>query len=125
MRRLKEISLALIALILVAEFFLSHIWPAYYLKIYTPEYLDSAVACSQAMVSSQQAKSAPDILDSDLKQRLIQASRVELTKCHKLNILRNKLLSNGVKEVDLKLIDLAALENKNIPFQFFVGKFEK
>ena len=112
-------------MVLVAEFFLSHIWPAYYLKIHTPEYLDSAIACSQAMMSSQQAKSVPNNLDPDLKQRLIQASQVGLTKCHKLSILRNKLLSNGVKEVDLKLIDLAALESKNVPFQLFVGKYEK
>jgi hypothetical protein len=125
MKYLKETAIVFIALVLVADFFLSYIWPAVYLKANSREYLISSTACSKALMSSKKAKGNPETFDSDLKSRLLEASQIELINCHKLSILKNKLLSNGVKKVDLKLLDLAALEDKNISLDQIVDRYEK
>lgn len=120
MKHIKEFSLLIIALVLVSEFFISHIWPTIYLQVYHQDYYDSSVACAKAMVSFQEAEEAPSNLDFSVRQRLLLASQVELAQCHEHELLKRKALSNGVDQADLDVIDLKALENENVPLRSFV-----
>lgn len=120
MKYLKEISLLIIALVLASDFFISHVWPAIYLRIHRQDYYDSSVACAKAMVSFQEAEMAPSDLDFSVRQRLFLASQIELAQCHEHDLLKRKALSNGVDKAELEIIYLQALENENVPLRFFV-----
>lgn len=120
MKYIKEISLLLIAVVLASDFFISHIWPIIYLRVYHQDYYDSSVACAKAMVSFQEAEEAPSNLDFSVRQRLFLASQIELAQCHEHELLKKKALSNGVDQADLDVIDLKALENENVPLRSFV-----
>ena len=120
-----SLSLLVIAIVLVAQFILSHIWPALYSQVHYREYSDSVVACTKAIVSFREAMESPDDLKRYLKDRLLLASQVELADCHKKDLLRNKLLSNGVAEVDVQLMDLEALEDEDVPLASFVERYRK
>ncbi|MCB0406957.1 MAG: hypothetical protein KDD34_02070, partial [Bdellovibrionales bacterium] len=78
MNYLKAISLLVIAVVLTANFILSHIWPSLYLNVHYEEYFDSIVTCAKAKASFREAKNAPSDLDPYFKHRLLLTSQVEL-----------------------------------------------
>ena len=125
MSRAKEISLILIATVLVAEFALTHLWPAIYFQPMHQEYYDSVVACQKAKESFQRTQEIPNNLDRHLKHKLLLASKVELSSCNESELLKNKLASNGVELSKLKVIYLEALEHKDISLSSLVAPYEK
>jgi hypothetical protein len=125
MSRAKEISLILIATVLVAEFALTHLWPAIYFQSMHQEYYDSVVACQKAKESFQRTQEIPNNLDRHLKHKLLLASKVELSSCNESELLKNKLASNGVELSKLKVIYLEALEHKDISLSSLVAPYEK
>jgi hypothetical protein len=125
MDRVKEIALILIAAALVGEFSLSHLWPAVYFQSTKAGYYKSAVACHRANESFQNAKTTPENSDPILKRKLISASKVELSSCNDYEILKNKLISNGVDQSKLKVVHLEALKNKDLSLSTLVSFYEK
>ncbi len=125
MNRSKEISLILIATVLVAEFVLTHLWPAIYFQSMHQEYYDSVVACQKAKESFQRTQEVPNDLDWHLKHKLLLASKVELSSCNESELLKNKLISNGVELSNLKVLYLEALEHKDISLSSLVAPYEK
>ena len=125
MSRAKEISLILIAAVLVAEFTLTHLWPGIYFQSMYQEYYDSVVACQKAKESFQRTQEIPNDLARHLKRKLLLASKVELSSCNKSEILKNKLTSNGIELSKLKVIYLEALEHKDISLGSMVASYEE
>ncbi len=125
MSRAKEISLILIATVLVAEFTLKHLWPAIYFQSMYQEYYDSVVACQKAKESFQRTQEIPNDLTRNLKRKLLLASKVELSSCNESEILKNKLTSNGIELSKLKVVYLEALEHKDISLSSLVASYEE
>ena len=125
MSRAKEISLILIATVLVAEFTLTHLWPAIYFQSMYQEYYDSVVACQKAKESFQRTQEIPNDLARNLKGKLLLAAKVELSRCNKSEMLKNKLTSNGVELSKLKVVYLEALEHKDISLSSLVASYEE
>ena len=125
MSRAKEISLILIATVLVAEFTLTHLWPAIYFQSMYQEYYDSVVACQKAKESFQRTQEIPNDLARNLKRKLLLAAKVELSRCNKSEMLKNKLTSNGVELSKLNIIYLEALEHKDISLSSLVASYEQ
>jgi hypothetical protein len=125
MSRAKEISLILIATVLVAEFAFNYLWPAIYFQSRHQEYYDSVVACKKAKESFQRAQEIPNDLARHLKYKLLLASKVELSSCNESELLKYKLASNGVELSKLKVIYLEALEHKDISLSSLVSPYEK
>ena len=125
MSRAKEISLILIATVLVAEFTLTHLWPAIYFQSMYQEYYDSVVACQKAKESFQRTQEIPNDLARNLKGKLLLAAKVELSRCNKSEMLKNKLTSNGVELSKLKVVYLEALEHKDISLSSLVASYEQ
>jgi len=125
MSRAKEISLILIATVLVAEFTLTYLWPAIYFQSMYQEYYDSVVACQKAKESFQRTQEIPNDLTRNLKRKLLLASKVELSSCNESEILKNKLTSNGIELSKLKVIYLEALEHKDISLGSLVSSYEE
>ena len=125
MSRAKEISLILIATVLVAEFTLTHLWPAIYFQSMYQKYYDSVVACQKAKESFQRTQQIPNDLARNLKRKLLLAAKVELSRCNKSEMLKNKLTSNGVELSKLNIIYLEALEHKDISLSSLVASYEQ
>ena len=125
MSRAKEISLILIATVLVAEFTLTYLWPAIYFQSMYQEYYDSVVACQKAKESFQRTQEIPNDLTRNLKRKLLLASKVELSSCNESEILKNKLTSNGIELSKLKVVYLEALEHKDISLSSLVASYEE
>jgi hypothetical protein len=125
MDRAKGISLVLIAAVLVAEFTISHLWPAIYFKSMHRDYYDSVVACLKAKESFQKTQEIPNNIDPYLRNRLLLASKVELSSCNEYELLKNKLISNGVDQSKLRVIYLEALKHKDLSLSSLVSPYEK
>ena len=125
MARLKEISLICIAAVLFADFSLSHLWPKFYFEILHEDYYQSVVACQKAKEIFQKAKITPNNSDLNLKHRLLMASEVELSRCNENEILKNKLISNGVEKSKLMVVYLEALKHKDLSLNSLVSSYEK
>ena len=123
--RAQEYSLIVIAAVLVAEFTLSHLWPTIYFQSMHQDYYDSVVACLKAKESFQKTQEIPNNVDPYLRNRLLLASKVELASCNEYELLKNKLISNGVDQSKLKIIFLEALKHKDVSLSSLVDPYEK
>ena len=125
MRRAKEISLILIAAVLVVEFVLSYLWPVIYFQSNHQDYFNSIVACQKAKESFQKTKESPENSDPYLRKRLVLASKVELSSCNENELLKNNLINNGVGQSKLKVVYLKALQHKDLSLNSLVSPYEK
>jgi hypothetical protein len=120
MEHRKTIWLVLIAATLIYQYPGKDLWAYIYAAIHENEYRDLAVQCEITMhdwmVIEQKVKETPD---QQLQNRLAEAERA-MSVCHKHDVIRKKLLMNGVDEDRIRLIELEALADESVPFEAFI-----
>lgn len=112
-RRLRYWSRLIIAACLVFIVLIEYARPLAAVWYYKDDYRRLALECDQAMhdeaalrAGTKGAAKAPALEISGM---------VGLTSCHQYDIVRKRMLINGVSEERLALIGLEGLENEQIP----------
>ena len=119
----RTVALAVIALVLAADFALEYIWPRVVLSEHRSEYRELAVECALARASFGRANGAPDELDTGVKKELFRAVAIELISCHDQSKLKNTLLNQGINETQLRQIELGAMEEVDVPLRFMIEPY--
>ena len=123
MKNIKALSLLAIAVILLIELWINHVWPPIVLAIYHEEFHNSAVACHVALASYRDSNDISRDLQGRAKNDIDIAAQIQLVECHQNEYLRLELLSSGVNEAKLEMIKLKALENSEVPLSLLVNPY--
>ena len=113
-------ALWLIALVLSARLLVDHVWPLLYFAAHKEQFAELMVECDSAMHVEADAAAAARSKEAGNDSALI-AAEVQLTVCHEYDILRKKMLINGVKEDSLSLLGLRTMERRGVPLKDMIA----
>ena len=98
------------------------VWPTLYLRLHQVEFTQVATDCSSARVSHENALRAQS-LQAQQNERLIRSSMVELLKCDDLDVLRSRLLANGVTYPRLLTLELESQIRGGVSLERLVSPY--
>lgn len=124
MRQVQAISLAAIALVLIAQFAINEIWPRLYLRMNAGEFAELAVACARARDSARGADDLMAALPPNQQHAMRLTAQVGLLDCVEYDRRRVAFIANGVDAEDLRLIELQALGDELISLQSTVEAYQ-
>ncbi len=120
MMQLRTIAICVIAVILVAHFYVEHIHPRILVTQNEHRYYELARQCHEAASEMERWRDQQEQLDPETLGDLHRVSTVAMMDCYSRDHLRLDLLSKGVREVDLNLIDLRARKDSTVSIPYFV-----
>lgn len=124
MRQVQAISVATIALVLVAQFVINEIWPRLYLRMNASELVEHAVVCSRARDSARNAEHLMPAVSPNQQNTVWLTGQVALLDCVEYDRRRAAFIANGVQAEDLRLIELEALGDEKISLQSTVEAYQ-
>ena len=120
MIQLRTIAICVIAVIFVAHFYVEHIHPRILVTQNEHQYYELAKRCHEAASELERWRNQQEQLDSETLGDLHRGSTTAMMDCYSRDHLRLDLLSKGVREVDLNLIDLRARKDSAVSIPYFV-----
>ena len=123
MSKFQSISIFVIAMVLLAEFCLAHVWPRILLKINEDQYLSLANACHEALSNMKEVEAVRHEYDRTTSRSLQQASNVALMDCYPLQRLHRSLVAGGVSQEQLDLLDLKSKSAADVSLNYFIEDF--
>ena len=121
MTHLQSIAIFVIAGILCAQFYFEQLHPRILVTQYEVRYYELAKQCHEAASEREKWRDSRELLDTETLGRLYRSSTVAMMDCYGRDHLRLDLLSSGVREFDLDLIDLRARKDSEASIAYFVS----
>ena len=113
MNFMRTAILGLASLALVVEFIGRPIWAMAFVAAVEDSYQELVVRCELGMVALEKASGGHGDSPSDLAA--LDEAKSQLMICHDHDLLRKRMLINGVSVERIQLIELRALEDQRIP----------
>ena len=120
MERLQSIAICVIAVLIAAHFYVEHLHPRILIGKNDQLYYKLAKQCHEAASEMGRWRGSQEQIDPETHRDLLRASTVAMMDCYNRDHLRLDLLSKGVREFDLDLIDLEARKDSSVSIQYFV-----
>ena len=118
--RLQSIAICVIAVIFAAHFYVEYLHPRILIAKNEHLYYKLAKQCHEAASEMGRWRDSQEQNDPETHRDLLRASTVAMMDCYNRDHLRLDLLSKGVREFDLDLIDLEARKDSSVSIQYFV-----
>lgn len=112
---LSAFALIVIGIVLLGQSFVDYVRPALILRQHKTAYLELATKCHESRASSVRFDRLSNEIDPALGTLLRRSSSIALLDCLEHMDLRRSLLSKGVDDNHLNVIDFRALEASNTP----------
>ncbi len=115
MKYVSALSLAVIAIVLIAAFFLHYIQPALVLATNEGAYRRAATTCHEAAAQARALSDIPRDINDTTVANLRKSANVALLDCVRKDKIYLTLRNQGVLESELALIDLQAKSQARLP----------